>query len=93
MCLSMKMFLRVLAAVILLGAGGWWVGAGRNLGWTKNRVAVEKRDEITEIMYMDYEERFVPGVDFLAGAGGFALLLGGISLVGRGKHAAQVTSR
>lgn len=86
----MRIVLRLLAAAIFLGTIAWWIQAGRNPGWTKNRVAVEKRDEITEIVYTEYEERFVPGVDLLAASGTAALVLFGITFVKRGKVTARV---
>lgn len=84
----MKTVLRVLAVLVLAAAFGWWFKAGKNPGWTKNQVEVEKYDEILDIRYKEYEPRFVPGVDFLAGSGAVALVLGGLSLVGRKKKPA-----
>ena len=81
----MRIILRLLAAVLLLGTIAWWIQTGRNPGWTKNRVAVEKKDEITEIVYTEYDERFVPGVELLAASGAAALLLAAISFVRRNK--------
>lgn len=81
----MKIALRLAAALILTGTTIWWIQAGQNTGWTKNKVAVEKKDDITEIVYFEYEDRLVPGVDILAGAATAALLLGGLSLLGRRK--------
>ena len=82
----MRTALRLLAAVIFIGTAAWWVQTGQNPGWTKNQVAVEKKDEITEIVYTEYEDRFVPGVDILAGAGAVSLVLGGLSLFGKRKQ-------
>jgi len=81
----MRTALRLIAAAIFIGTAAWWVQTGQNPGWTKNQVAVQKKDEITEIIYTEYEDRFVPGVDFLAGAGAVALVLGGLSFLGRRK--------
>lgn len=81
----MRPALRLIAAAIFIGTTAWWVQAGQNPGWTKNQVAVEKKDEITEIVYTEYEDRFVPGVDFLSGAGAVAMLLVGLSFLGRRK--------
>ncbi len=89
----MKTALRFLAAALFIGMVIWWIQAGRNPGWTKNQVAVEKKDEITEIVYTEYEDRFVPGIDLLAGAGAAALVLGGLSGLGRRKPVESATSR
>ena len=40
-----------------------------------NRVPVTMIDEITQIEYITYEERFVPGLDILALGVGFAALI------------------
>lgn len=81
----MRTALRLLAAALFIGTVIWWGQSGRNAGWTKNRVAIEKKDEITEIVYTEYEERFVPGVDILAGAGAASLVLGGLSFLRKRK--------
>ena len=83
----MRTVLRLLALLLLLGTSAWWVTAGKNPGWTKNKVAVEKKDEITEIVFTEYEDRFVPGVDILAAAGVGALVMAGLSFLGRKKAA------
>ena len=84
----MRTVLRLLALLLLLGTSAWWVAAGKNPGWTKNKVAVEKKDEITEIVFTEYEDRFVPGVDILVAAGVGALAMAGLSFLGRRKAAA-----
>ena len=85
----MRTALRLLAAVILISTAAWWVQTGQNPGWTKNKVAVEKKDEITEIVYTQYEDRFVPGIDILAGAGAMALVLGGLSFLGKRRRSLE----
>ena len=77
--------LRLLAAVLFLGTLLWWIQAGRNPGWTKNQVAVPRFDEVAEISYMEYEKRFVPGVDLLAASSGIALVLGVLGFLPRRK--------
>jgi hypothetical protein len=64
----------------------WWLISGANRGWTMNRVPVVQIDEITEIQYTTYEERLVPGIEFLGGALLFALILIGISFFPRSKR-------
>ncbi len=62
-----------MALALALAAAIFWLAAGPNLGWTKNRVEKRAVDEVTGIEAISYEDRFVPGVDFLgvalAGAG------------------------
>lgn len=79
----MRLLLRLLALVLFLGTAVWWVQAGKNPGWTKNKVFVEKVDEITGISYPEEEDRFVPGVDLLAAAGVASLVIAGLSFLGR----------
>lgn len=75
----MRLTLRVAALLLVAGAGVWWMQAGRNTGWHKDQVAVTKTDEITGIEFVEYEPRFVPGIDVLAAAAAGGLLLTGIS--------------
>ncbi len=70
-----RLGLRVIGIIIVLGVAGYWFATGANQGWTKNRVAVMKTDEITGIEYPEYEDRFVPGLEFLAIGCGFGALL------------------
>lgn len=69
----------LLGSIIALTGWSWWYSKGANRGWTKTSVRIEKFDEITEIIYPEYEDRFVPGVEFPAGftaLGGIFVLLG-----------------
>lgn len=59
-------FLRVLSLLCLLAVVVFWLTAGANRGWTKTSVAIAQVDPVTEIEFVEYEPRFVPGVDFLA---------------------------
>ena len=77
----MRIALRSFAILLFAGTLVWWLQSGRNPGWTKDKVAVGKKDEITGIVYTEYEDRFVPGVDILAASGAAALVLGGLSLI------------
>lgn len=77
----MKFTLRLLSLILLLTTVIWWVAAGKNTGWTKNQVAIQKIDEITEIAYTDYEKRFVPGIDFLAPGVAASFVLLGLSFL------------
>ena len=77
----MRKTLRILAVVALLGALGFWAAKGANTGWTKNRVEKKMVDEVTGIEAINYEERFVPGVEFLGGAVAGAGALAGLSFL------------
>lgn len=86
----MRSLLRILSVILLVTALGWWWKAGSNKGWTKTSVQVWKYDEITEIKYPETVKRFVPGLDFVAGAAAASLGLAGASLVFRKRNPAVV---
>ena len=75
----MRTILRVAALLLALGVTAFWFFSGPNLGWTKNRVSHKEKDPVTELEVDRYEERFVPGVDFLGGGLGAAAVVGGAS--------------
>ena len=62
----MAKFLRIASLLCLLAVVVFWFSAGANPGWTKTSVAVPQIDPVTEIEFVEYDSRFVPGVDFLA---------------------------
>ena len=64
----MSKTLRILALVLALAAAGTWLATGGNRGWTKTSVPVKTVDEITGLEAVNYERRFVPGLDFLGAA-------------------------
>lgn len=74
----MKRSLQLLAVVLVAATLGVWVAQGANTGWTKNRVQVKSVDPITEIEASGWEDKFVPGVDFL----GSGLMAAGALFVG-----------
>ena len=76
----MKKTLQILALLVVLGAAGTWLATGANRGWTKTSVPVKTLDEVTGIEGITYQEKFLPGVDFLGAAFGGAALLAGASL-------------
>ena len=84
-----KRLIRTAALLLLLTAVIAWAGAGANRGWTKTSVPVKTMDEITGIEAITYEKRFVPGVDFLAGAVVISLGLFGVSMLFQRKGAAE----
>jgi TRAP-type C4-dicarboxylate transport system permease small subunit len=80
-----KKTLRILAVVLVLAFAGFWLASGANRGWTKTSVPVKTLDEVTGIEGITYENKFVPGVDFLAVGTGAAVLLTGVSFLFRTK--------
>ncbi len=83
----MKFFLILTGTLVILAGGAWWVMMGAHTGWTKTSVAVHKIDEITEIPYVDYDKRLVPGIEFpVAFLGVGAVLAGAGWWVGRKKR-------
>jgi hypothetical protein len=77
----MKRALRIIALLAALGAGGFWLAAGANRGWTKTTVPVKRMDEVLGIEGITYEKRFVPGLDFLGVAALGAGFLAGVSFL------------
>jgi hypothetical protein len=63
---STRLILRILALIITVCAVAFWLKTGAHTGFSKNRVEIEKVDPITQIEYVDYEERFIMGVEYLA---------------------------
>ena len=61
--------------ILLRGAGVFlmlyifcvWAAQGSHRGWSQNQVPVKQVDPITEIEFVTYEKRFVPGLDYLGG--------------------------
>jgi hypothetical protein len=52
---------------------------GSHTGFSKDRVEISKVDPITQIEYVDYEERFVLGVEYLTLAYGLGVTSFGLS--------------
>lgn len=76
-----RVLLRAAGVLIVLFVFCFWAAKGYHRGWTQHRVQVMKLDPITEIEYPVFEDRFVPGLDYL-GAGVFAgLLLFGVTFI------------
>lgn len=77
----MKRTLRVIAVVLVVGAIAFWAAAGTNRGWTKTRVPKKIVDEVTGLQGIQWQDKFVPGVDFLGAALLGAGVLTGVSLL------------
>jgi hypothetical protein len=80
-----RKLVRILAALLALVGLALWLASGANRGWTKNRVEKRTVDEVTGIEGITYEDRFVPGVDFLGGILVGAGVLAGVSFLIRKK--------
>lgn len=75
----LRLVLRVLALTLVVGSSAFWLSTGSHTGFSKNRVEIPKVDPITQIEYVDYEERFVMGVEYLALAYGLGIASFGLS--------------
>ena len=80
-----RLVLRILALVLILVSSALWVSTGSHIGFSKDRVEIPQVDPITQIEYVDYEERFVMGVEFLALACGLGVISFGLSFAFRRK--------
>jgi hypothetical protein len=76
----MKKTLRIIAVVLVVGAITFWAATGANQGWTKTRVPQKVADPVTGLEGVQWQDKFIPGVDFLAVAALGAGILGVISL-------------
>jgi len=76
----MKKSLRLLALFLALATLGFWGANGAHTGWSQDRVPVKQVDEVSGLDHITYEDRYVPGLDFLGGGLALAGLLAGVSL-------------
>ena len=72
--------LRILAVILAVGFVGTWFSLGANTGWTKTSVPVTVVDEITGIESQTWEDKFVPGLEFLGAGLIGSVLLAGVSV-------------
>jgi hypothetical protein len=77
----MKRTLRLLARILMAGAIVFWAAAGANCGWTKMQVPIKTVDPVTGLAGIQWQAKFVPGVDFLGAALLGTGVLAGISLL------------
>lgn len=85
----MRTGLRVASLFLALVTLALWLFGGPNIGWTKTSVMVKAVDPVTDQEIVNWEKRFLPGVDFLAGGLVGAGILCGVSFVFRKKVRAQ----
>ena len=80
---TFRKLLQILAVLCLVGFVGVWAALGADTGWTKTSIPVKVVDEITGIESQTWEDKFVPGMDFLGAGLVAAVLLGGGSFLVR----------
>jgi hypothetical protein len=81
----MRKLLLILGIAISAVGPTWWALAGANMGWTKTRVMTTVKDPVTEIEQPVWQDKFVPGLDFLILTDGIGVSLVIGSLIGRKK--------
>jgi hypothetical protein len=70
-----RVLLRILGALFALAIFSYWAAAGMNTGWTKDKIALKKTDEVTGIEYLEYQDHFLPGLEFLTLGVGLGLAM------------------
>jgi hypothetical protein len=60
------LLLRTLAVLSAMAIIACWLSLGAHMGWSQTGVSIERADPVTEMTFTDSEERFLPGLDFLA---------------------------
>ncbi len=82
----MRTVLRLAALFVTLVTVVVWLFGGPNMGWTKTSVMVKTIDPITEQEQIQWEKRFLPGVEFLGGGILAGAVLFGVSFLFRKKQ-------
>ncbi len=70
-----------MAMVLLVGSLAFWAASGANRGWTKTSIPKRITDETTGLEGIQWQHKFVPGVDFLGVACLGAGVLIGVSFL------------
>jgi hypothetical protein len=81
----MRLVLRLSALAVILITVVLWFFGGMNRGFTQTSVQQKHIDPVTELDFYVTEDRFLPGVDFLAGGAAISLVLFGSSFLFRKK--------
>ena len=56
---------RALAALSAVAVIASWILLGAHVGWSEIYIPVQRTNAVTATTVSDYEERFLPGLDFL----------------------------
>jgi hypothetical protein len=59
------LLLRALAALSAVAVIACWISLGAHMGWSQTRIPVQRTDSVTATTFTEYEELFLPGLDFL----------------------------
>ena len=89
----MKKILNILSLTVLVAAVATWLMTGANRAWTKTSVQVKTLDPVTGIEGITYQDKFLPGVDFLGAAAGLAAVLAGSALLFRSNKNKTTTTK
>jgi len=81
----MRRYLFFTSALLALGTTTFWALKGAHTGWSQTSVKTEQLDDITGLSFPVYQDKFVPGVDFLLAAFVVAGLLAVVALFFRKK--------
>ena len=84
----MRTVLRLAALFVTLVALVFWLFGGPNMGWTKKCVMVKTINPVTGREQIQWENRFLPGVEFLGGGVLAGVMLFGTSFLFRNKQPA-----
>lgn len=69
--------------LVAIGTAATWAALGANRAWTKTQVQMKTVDEVTGIEQVTWQNKFLPGVDFLGAGLVGAGALAGASLIFR----------
>ncbi|MCU0791900.1 MAG: hypothetical protein MUE42_03405 [Opitutaceae bacterium] len=78
-----RVLLRGAGVLVALFVFCFWAAKGYHSGWTQTQVPVKQLDPITEIEFITYEDRFVPGVDYLGGGIFVGMVIFGVTFIRR----------
>jgi hypothetical protein len=73
----MRRAIRLFSVLVFCVGLLWWLAVGARVGFWQTRVGVERTDEITGLTVVEWQERFVPGIEtpligLAVGIAGFA---------------------